>query len=103
MACSFAHADDRHHSLKRQKSSLRLATVFFKALQSPRARNSHCADELVETVTSALVAGSMTGFAAGALVSAGNPNWVRSTARAAKGRPFCGSRRSCKTLRFNSL
>jgi hypothetical protein len=34
----FAQADDRHHSLKvragpgHQKSSLRLATVFFKAL-----------------------------------------------------------------------
>ena len=39
----------------------------------------------------------------GALVSAGIPSWVRSTARAAKGSPCCGSRNRSSTARLRSF
>ena len=58
---------------------------------------NYLAAELVGRLSTALVR------TAGALVlgvSAGNPSWVRSTARAAKGRPRCWSSISVTTWRF---
>ena len=40
--------------------------------------------------------------AGGALVSGGIPSWVRSTARAAKGTPCCGSSNRLSTVRLRS-